>query len=93
MSSRNARLIRVAGRKFRKLFSPCLMLVLTDTEDVALTGEALVFEVLWDDEAKVWYTSETPIQGALAEAPTLDELSEKLSVIIPEVLETKSELP
>ena len=57
-----------------------------------MTGEALVFEVLWDDEAKVWYTLETPIQGALAEAPTLDELSEKLSVIIPEVLEINSEL-
>lgn len=58
-----------------------------------MTGEALVFKVLWDDEARVWYTSETPIQGALAEAPTLDELSEKLSVIIPEVLEANSELP
>ena len=56
-----------------------------------MTGKALVFEVLWDDEAKVWYTSETPIQGVLAEAPTLDELSEKLSVIIPEVLETRNE--
>lgn len=54
-------------------------------------GETLVFEVLWDDEAKVWYTSETPIQGVLAEAPTLDELSEKLSVIIPEVLEIRNE--
>ena len=58
-----------------------------------MTGEALVFKVLWDNEAKVWYTSETPIQGVLAEAPTLDELSKKLSVIIPEVLETNSELP
>lgn len=54
-------------------------------------GETLVFEVLWDDEAKVWHTSETPIQGVLAEAPTLDELSEKLSVIIPEVLEIRNE--
>lgn len=69
------------------------MSVLMDTEVVVLTGETLVFEVRWDDEAKVWYTSETPIQGALAEAPMLDGLSEKLSVIIPEVLETNSELP
>lgn len=64
------------------------MLIPMDTEVVMSTGETLVFEVLWDDEAKVWYTSETPIQGVLAEAPALDELSEKLSVIIPEVLET-----
>ena len=46
----------------------------------------LVFEVCRDEEAEVWYTSETPIQGAMAEAPTLEELSKKLSVIIPEVL-------
>lgn len=49
--------------------------------------EILVFEVVWDKEAEVWYTSETPIQGVLAEAPTLEELSEKLSIIIPEILE------
>jgi hypothetical protein len=48
--------------------------------------ENLVFEVSWDEEAEVWYTSETPIQGAMAEAPTLEKLSKKLSVIIPEVL-------
>lgn len=51
----------------------------------------LVFEVLWDEEAEVWYTSETPIQGVLAEAPTLEELSEKLSIIVPEILETEKE--
>lgn len=48
--------------------------------------ENLIFEVYWDEEAEVWYTSETSIQGAMAEAPTLEELSRKLSVIIPEVL-------
>ena len=48
--------------------------------------ENLIFEVSWDEEAEVWYTSETPIQGVMAEAPTLEELSKKLSVIIPEVL-------
>ena len=53
--------------------------------------ENLTFDVCWDDEAKVWYTSETPIQGAMAEAPTLEELSRKLSIIIPEVLEVDRE--
>ncbi len=52
----------------------------------------LVFEVCWDEEAQVWYTTEnTPIQGAMAEAPTLEELSEKLSVIIPEILAIEEE--
>lgn len=52
-------------------------------------GRLFVFKVVWDNEAEVWYTSETPIQGVLAEAPTLDELSKKLSVIIPEILGMK----
>ena len=47
--------------------------------------------MLWDDEAGVWYTSETPIQGVLAEAPTLEELAQKLSIIIPEILEMEEQ--
>ena len=58
---------------------------------VGTRGRILVFEVLRDEEAEVWYTSETPIQGVLAEAPTLEELSEKLSIILPEILETEKE--
>lgn len=58
---------------------------------VGTRGRILVFEVLRDEDAEVWYTSETPIQGVLAEAPTLEELSEKLSIIVPEILEIEKE--
>lgn len=49
--------------------------------------ETFVFDVLWDNEAGVWYTYGTPVQGAMAEAPTLDELYSKLSVIVSEMLQ------
>ncbi len=55
--------------------------------------ETLVFEVLWDNEAEVWYTYETPVQGAMAEAPTLDELYSKLSVIVSEILQMNQQFP
>ena len=33
------------------------------------------------------YTSKTPVQGVLAETPTLEELSGNFSIIVPEILE------
>ena len=48
-----------------------------------------VFEVTWDNEANVWWVSKTPIPGLITEAETLDELSQKLVVMIPEMLEER----
>ena len=49
----------------------------------------LVFDVAWDSEAEVWWISKTPIPGLVTEAPTLDELQQKLVVMIPEMLEER----
>ena len=49
--------------------------------------EELKFEIAWDDEARVWYTTETPVPGVVAEAPTIDDLQKKLSLLIAEMLE------
>lgn len=56
-----------------------------------MPDRVFVFEASWDDEAKVWWTSETPIQGVVAEASTVEELYQKLSVLIPEMLELRNE--
>ena len=53
--------------------------------------KTLIFDVLWDNEARVWYTHTTPVQGAMAEAPTLDELYSKLSVVVSEILKMNNE--
>lgn len=53
--------------------------------------QVFTFEATWDDEAKVWWTSKTPIPGIVTEAPTIEELYEKLSVLIPEMLEVRNE--
>ena len=42
---------------------------------------------IWDEEAKVWVADSEDVLGLCTEAPTLELLSEKLSIMIPELLE------
>ncbi len=51
---------------------------------------SLIFEASWDSEAEVWWTSETPVKGLVTEAPTLDKLHNKLSVMVPDMLGTEN---
>ncbi len=41
----------------------------------------------WDEEAEVWYVSQTDVPGLVAEADTPEELLKLLSTLIPEVME------
>lgn len=52
-----------------------------------MAGRSLTFKVLWDEEAKVFYTECDDICGIVAEAETVEKLRENLLKIIPEVLE------
>ena len=41
----------------------------------------------WDPEAGVWYTAETSIRGLNSSGETLEELRERLMLVIPDFLE------
>jgi predicted RNase H-like HicB family nuclease len=41
----------------------------------------------WDDEAGGWYTAETSIPGLNSSGDTLEELRERLILVIPDFLE------
>ncbi|OGQ78333.1 MAG: hypothetical protein A3F90_01775 [Deltaproteobacteria bacterium RIFCSPLOWO2_12_FULL_60_19] len=41
----------------------------------------------WDPEAKVWVATSDDVVGLITEADTVEALAEKLSVMIPELLE------
>lgn len=41
----------------------------------------------WDEDAKVWYVSDSDVPGLATEADTVDALIEKLRAMIPEMLE------
>jgi predicted RNase H-like HicB family nuclease len=46
----------------------------------------------WDPEAKVWVASSDDVPGLITEANTVEALAEKLSVMIPELLEANRAL-
>ena len=41
----------------------------------------------WDGEAKVWVAESDDVPGLVTEAESVDQLVEKLKVLIPELLE------
>jgi len=55
--------------------------------------QELVISAIWDDEAEVWVAQSDDVPGLATEANTLEALTEKLRVMIPELLECNSGLP
>ena len=47
----------------------------------------------WDDEAQVWVASSEDVPGLATGADTLEDLIEKLKVVIPELLVENELLP
>lgn len=47
--------------------------------------EAYSAAIRWDEEAGVWYVSETDFPGLVAEAETQHGLTEKIRLLIPEL--------
>jgi hypothetical protein len=47
----------------------------------------IVVEAFWDGEARVWVASSLAGIGLATEAPTIEELQRKLSVMIPDLLD------
>jgi predicted RNase H-like HicB family nuclease len=46
----------------------------------------------WDGEAKVWVAESEDLPGLITEAKTAEGLMEKLSIMIPDLLEARGEL-
>ena len=46
----------------------------------------------WDPEAKVWVATSDDVPGLVTEAETVEALAEKLSVMVPELLEANGVL-
>ena len=51
------------------------------------TSEDLVVTARWDPDAKVWVATSNNIPGLAIEAPAIDELIDKLQIVVPELLE------
>jgi len=42
----------------------------------------------WDDDAKVWVAISDDVPGLATEAETLEQLTEKLNIMVPELLDS-----
>lgn len=49
-------------------------------------------KAIYDPDARMWVAIETGVPGLAAEAPTLEELAEKLDYLIPEMVEENAHL-
>lgn len=47
----------------------------------------ILIKAIWDDDAKVWVATSENLPGLVTEADTIEQLNEKLSVMIPELLD------
>ena len=47
----------------------------------------------WDPEAGVWVATSEDVPGLATEAPSLESLTEKLRIMVPELLEANEILP
>ncbi|HRK25016.1 MAG TPA: DUF1902 domain-containing protein [Beijerinckiaceae bacterium] len=52
-----------------------------------------VVRAAWDDEVKVWYVEESDVPGLATEAPTLENLKQRVRDIIPDLLEGQNDIP
>jgi hypothetical protein len=50
-------------------------------------------QAFWDSEAEVWVATSDDIIGLATEAPTIEALTEKLRIIIPELVVLNQILP
>ena len=51
-----------------------------------MKGKPLFIRAEWDEEAKVWFATSDDVPGLATEAVTMEALTEKLKVMIPELL-------
>ncbi|HLC17256.1 MAG TPA: DUF1902 domain-containing protein [Thermodesulfovibrionia bacterium] len=57
-----------------------------------LTQESVHIKAVWDNEAKVWVAESDDVPGLITESENFEELSQKLKILIPELLEANGML-
>ena len=55
-------------------------------------AKVIKVQAFWDAEARVWVATSDDLPGLVTEADTAEHLSEKLKVMIPELIEINSPL-
>ena len=57
-----------------------------------MRSRVISVKAIWDEDAQVWVATSEDVPGLATEADTLEELTEKLKIMIPELLEANGML-
>ena len=57
-----------------------------------MRSRVISVKAIWDKDAQVWVATSEDVPGLATEADTLEELTEKLKIMIPELLEANGML-
>jgi len=57
-----------------------------------MRSRVISVKAIWDEDAQVWVATSEDVPGLATEADTLEELTEKLKIMIPELLEANGEV-
>lgn len=58
-----------------------------------LQSPLYIIDAFWDTEAGVWVATSDEVLGLATEAATIEQLSQKLHVMIPELIQANQLLP
>jgi predicted RNase H-like HicB family nuclease len=51
-----------------------------------MLSKGIKVDAFWDEEAQVWVASSNDVPGLITEADTMEQLMQKLKIVIPELL-------
>ncbi len=61
--------------------------------DVMLQPALYIIDAFWDTGSEVWVATSDQVLGLATEAPTIEQLTQKLHVMIPELIQANQLLP
>ena len=61
--------------------------------DAMLQSPLYIIDAFWDIEAGVWVATSNDVLGLATEAPTIEQLTQKLHIMIPELIQANQLLP
>ena len=61
--------------------------------DAMLQSPLYIIDAFWDIESGVWVATSDDVLGLATEAPTIEQLTQKLHIMIPELIQANQLLP
>jgi predicted RNase H-like HicB family nuclease len=71
----------------------CARMTISFLSEVMLQSPLYIIDAFWDMESGVWVATSDEVLGLATEAQTIEQLTQKLHVMIPELIQANQLLP